>query len=342
MDELCYNMVMRRRVNWWRKVLVDLFVMLLLTVGATLINIQHLNSAEFAQSLMPAKLPDETPPVVKLKGKQELEIAKNTTYIDAGVEAYDLKSEVTIEKDGEVDATQEGDYTIKYTAKDEAGNTASVERHVKVFAPSGVIYLTFDDGPGIYTATLLDVLEKYNVKATFFVTGAGEDDLILREYEEGHAVALHTDSHNYAYVYRSVDNYFADLYRVQERVKNVTGQTTALIRFPGGSSNLVSKRYDGGIHIMSLLVEEVQKRGFVYFDWNVASGDTDGATTADEIYNNVTNNLKWGGNSVVLQHDTKGYSVDAVERIIQYGLENGFAFARLDSSAFAAHHNVNN
>ena len=206
----------------------------------------------------------------------------------------------------------------------------------------GVIYLTFDDGPGPYTAQLLDVLAKYNVKATFFVTGAGSDDLILREYNEGHTVALHTLSHNYAAIYQNVDAYFADLYAVQDRVRRITGQTAILIRFPGGSSNLVSAKYDGGAKIMSRLAREVEAKGFTYFDWNISSGDAGGITTADGVYNTVVNGLVGDGDMVVLQHDIKKYSVDAVERIIKYGLDNGWRFDKLTAESFTAHHGINN
>ncbi len=211
----------------------------------------------------------------------------------------------------------------------------------KLAAARGVIYLTFDDGPGPYTAELLDVLKRYGVKATFFVTGAGDDDLVAREYKEGHAVGLHTWSHDYAYIYGSVDNFMADLARVQERVKNVTGQETQLMRFPGGSSNTVSRRYDGRSHIMSQLVGEVERRGYVYFDWNTDSGDAGGSRTTEAVIAQVTGGLKDGPN-VVLQHDTKDFSVAAVENIIKYGRDNGYMFAALDKDAFTAHHGVNN
>ena len=207
---------------------------------------------------------------------------------------------------------------------------------------SGTIYLTFDDGPGAHTARLLDILKKYNVKVTFFVTGAGDDALIAREYNEGHAVGLHTFSHNYAYVYSSINNFFADLYKIQTRVKNITGHTSYLMRFPGGSSNTVSARYDGGTRIMSKLTREVENRGFVYFDWNITSGDAGGATNSTTVYQNVVNRIKEGGNSVVLQHDIKGFSVDAVERIIKWGLNNGYTFKKLDMDSPTAHHGVNN
>lgn len=216
------------------------------------------------------------------------------------------------------------------------------EGEVKIIPIRGKIYLTFDDGPGPYTAQLLDVLRKYGAKATFFVTGAGDDELIAREYAEGHAVGLHTLSHNYAHIYQDTDNFFADLVAVQERVERITGEKSYLMRFPGGSSNLVSRNYDGGAHIMSQLTAEVEERGFTYFDWNVSSGDAGEATTADEVYENVVNRLVDGGETVVLQHDIKGFSVEAVERILQYGITNGYKFERLDAGAFTAHHEVNN
>ncbi|MBQ8985248.1 polysaccharide deacetylase [Candidatus Saccharibacteria bacterium] len=203
----------------------------------------------------------------------------------------------------------------------------------------GTIYLTFDDGPGDYTGRLLDILKKHDVKATFFVTGRGDDSLILREHNEGHTVGLHTWSHVYEDVYRSVDSYFADLYKIQDRVKRITGVESKLIRFPGGSSNLVSAQYVRGL--MSTLTREVEARGFSYFDWNVVSGDAGGTYTSDGVYNNVTSRLREGAN-VVLQHDIKDFSVDAVDRIIEYGKSHGFDFKPLDSNSPTMHHGVNN
>lgn len=207
---------------------------------------------------------------------------------------------------------------------------------------NGTIYLTFDDGPGEYTAGLLDVLARYKVKATFFVTCRGDDALILREYEEGHAIALHTCSHNYASIYINTGAFMNDLVAVQDRVERITGLKSYLMRFPGGSSNTVSRRYDGGRRIMSALVSEVSARGFTYFDWNVDSRDASAAKSTDEVYNNIVNSLKVGGDSVVLQHDTKSFSVAAVERVIQYGLVNNFVFKKLDANTYNAHHSVNN
>ncbi len=301
-----------------------------------------INSDSYLEQVLIPLPVDDVPPTIQLRGPEKKTVAFGTKYVDDGVDAYDIRTEVTVETDGVVDTNQVGEYLIKYTATDEHGNSSSVSRIVSVIQPTGVIYLTFDDGPGQYTAHLLDVLKQYNVQATFFVTGYGDDELIRREYDESHTVALHSMSHDYAYIYSSVENYYADLIAVQDRVKRITGETSTLIRFPGGSSNTVSTRYDGGGRIMTFLAEDVANRGFTYFDWNVSSGDAGDINTTDGVYERVVDGLKVGGESVVLQHDVKDFSVDAVERIIQYGLDNGYIFAKLNKDSFTAHHGINN
>ena len=113
-----------------------------------------------------------------------------------------------------------------------------------------------------------------------------------------------------------------------------------LLRFPGGSSNTISKDYSKGI--MTRLAAAVTERGFTYFDWNVDSNDAGGAKTADEVFNNVIKGVKNKQNSVVLQHDMKSYSVDAVEKIIVWGLKNGYTFLPLDANSPTCHHGINN
>ena len=137
------------------------------------------------------------------------------------------------------------------------------------------------------------------------------------------------------------ENYFDDLQAIQNRVISITGKPTYLMRFPGGSSNTVSRRYDGHQHIMSYLIKEVEARGFTYYDWNILSGDAGETTDTNEIIYRVTSALHEGEN-VVLQHDVKDFSVAAVEAIINYGIENRYTFKPLTSSSFNAHHGVNN
>lgn len=286
---------------------------------------------------------DTLAPEIELVGGETVTILEGAKYTEAGATASDYCEVVENSTAGTVDTATAGKYELTYRAVDARGNVAEAVRTVEVRSRgAGVVYLTFDDGPGPYTARLLDMLAKYKVKATFFVTGMGDEALIAREYDEGHTVGLHSMSHNYAEIYQSEEAYFADLYAVQERVKRVTGQTVALLRFPGGSSNLVSTKYDGGTGIMSRLVAEVERRGFTYFDWNVLAGDAAGAESADEVFWNVVSGLRAGEDTIVLQHDVKEFSVEAVEWIIEYALEQGYVFDRLSEESFTAHHGVNN
>lgn len=330
-----------------RKVLISVLSVLLICFLGILLSAdiirKNLNSKPDFVPESFCSTSDVDVPSISINGGDFIVVKIGESYQDAGADFQDDCAIIDSSTENNVKVDEIGTYEVIYSATDEAHNTAKATRTVNIVPEHrGTIYLTFDDGPGPYTATLLDILKKYDVKATFFVTGAGEDDLIAREYNEGHAIGLHTSSHNYAYIYQNINNFFADLYKVQNRVKNITGMTSFLLRFPGGSSNTVSRRYDGGVRIMSKLVDEVSKRGFTYFDWNITSGDAGETTSTEQIYQNVINNLKEGGSSVVLQHDVKDFSVAAVESIIRYGLSQGYVFDKLDSSSFAAHHRINN
>ena len=316
--------------------MLSLVVYAIILIMAIFVNNEQEVNADLKQSMR-----DGTAPVIELAGG-DISLAVGDNLVEPGYEIYDDSGLPDVDITSNVNPANEGEYIIDYTATDESGNIATVTRKVKVIHPTGRIYLTFDDGPSEHTAALLDVLKKYGIKATFFVTGYGDDALIQRENREGHTVGLHTFSHNYADIYSSIDSYLADLNQIQTRVKNDTGINTKLMRFPGGSSNLISTKYDGGTHIMTQLVSLLSEQGYTYYDWNVDSDDAGRANDSEAVYQNVINTLKVGGDSVVLQHDTKSYSIAAVEKIIQYGLENGYVFNKLDQNSFPAHHGVNN
>ena len=224
---------------------------------------------------------------------------------------------------------------------------SSVKRTVKVIekpaqsSKPGVIYLTFDDGPNEGTTNvILDILKEENVKATFFVTGKGPDYLIQREYNEGHTVGLHTYSHNYQSVYSSSNNYYQDLYKIQNRVKKLTGYESKIIRFPGGSSNTVSKKYSSGI--MTYLTKDVVNKGFKYYDWNISSGDAGETTSSSGVYNNVIKSLSKNRSNIILMHDIKPYTRDALRNIIKYGKNNGYTFEKITMNTPMVTHKVNN
>ena len=205
-----------------------------------------------------------------------------------------------------------------------------------------VIYLTFDDGPGQYTEQLLDVLKKHNVKATFFVTNQFPkyQKLIAREAEEGHAVAVHTYSHKYSQIYKSTDAYWSDFNKMNKIIKEQTGEKTTLFRFPGGSSNTVSKSYSKGI--MTKLVKQANNKGYAYFDWNVDSKDADGANTANKVCRNIKDGVKDRKNSIVLCHDVKSWTVEAMDKTITWALKNGYTFKVLTNGGYTVHHSINN
>ena len=293
-------------------------------------------------------------PIIKLNGKSSISVYLGDKYTEQGAKVTDDCDEnLKYTTEGSVDTSKEGTYKLTYKVKDSSNQEVKVERTVtvsklkkraasvpRVLTGKKIVYLTFDDGPSKHTARLLDILKKYNVKATFFVTKYGSDAMIKREYDEGHTVALHTWSHDWK-MYKSVDTFFADLNKIRDRVVKITGVAPKYMRFAGGSSNTVSRKHDGGTHVMSKLVEEVEKRGYTYFDWNVSSGDAGKTKDTNKVYKNVINGLK-SNYSIVLQHDSKGYSVDAVEKIIKYGLANGFTFKAIDDDTPAVHHHVNN
>jgi len=286
---------------------------------------------------------DNEKPKITLNGNSEMYISVGNNFDDPGVSVEDnCDKEVSnnIKTEGSVNTNEAGEYQITYSVTDNAGNIESVTR--KVIVSNGIIYLTFDDGPNSGTTNvILDILKEEGVKATFFVTNKGPDELIKREFDEGHTVALHTASHDYAIVYASVDSYFNDLYSVQDRVKRITGEESKIIRFPGGSSNTVSRKYCNGI--MSTLTQEVQNRGFKYYDWNLSSGDAAGGSPAPEtIYNNVVSNLRRDRANMVLMHDIKTYTRDALRDIIRYGKSNGYRFEKITMDTEMVTQRVNN
>ncbi len=303
------------------------------------------------------KVIDSVAPVLTLNGEAEITLTRGDKYEDPGfnaVDNYDGDITGNVAVNGTVDTSTAGEYTVTYEIKDSSANTATAMRKVTVKKPpeppkpilpstvypgSKTVYLTFDDGPGPYTAQLLDVLKKYNAKATFFVIKTGYTGLLSRMVSEGHAVGLHTATHNYKKIYASEQAFFDDLEAIQQVVVAQTGKRTNLIRFPGGSSNLVSSFNPG---VMTRLTAAVTQKGYRYFDWNVDSKDAGGAKTSAEVISNVTNGIAKRDVSFVLQHDIKKFSVDAVEAILKWGTENGYTFKALDENSPVCQHNVNN
>ena len=311
------------------------------------------SSGNSAEARRPIKYGDETPPVLSLKGDTTITINAGTKYQEPGYSAVDnVDGDITdkVKVSGDYSIYTPGTYTITYSVTDTFGNIAEVTRTLvvnrvqqqqpTVVPGDKVIYLTFDDGPGPHTPRLLNILAQYNVKATFFVVGTANLNYLDDIVNGGHSIAIHTNTHDYAEIYASEEAFFADLNAIHQKILDRTGVDTKLMRFPGGSSNSVSKKYCQGI--MTSLTKAVEAQGYRYFDWNVDSKDAGGAKTAEEVFQNVINGVSKRNVSVVLQHDIWGYSVDAVESIIVWGLSNGYTFLPLDETSPTAHHPVNN
>lgn len=309
---------------------------------------------------------DPNAPIITLAGGDLSFIVAGENYEEPGCTAMDFRDgdlSANVIVSGDVDGNLPGIYTLKYSITNSIGVEAVKERIIYVIPkqdgsapvnpdevglptpgttiePNGkTIYLTFDDGPSAHTGRLLDILKKYGVKVSFFVKGGtAYPEYLTRAAQEGHTVAIHTYSHNYNEIYASDEAFMADLVATQNVILQYTGQKSMLTRFPGGSSNTISANYNKGI--MTRLTKKLPELGYQYFDWNVDSNDAGGAKDADEVFDNVVKGVSKRQNSIVLQHDTKSFSIDAVERIIAWGLCNGYTFAPLNHDSPTSHHGV--
>ena len=157
-------------------------------------------------------------------------------------------------------------------------------------AQDSICYLTFDDGPSTEnTEKILDILKKYNIKATFFVIYKDtekEKAMYKRIVEEGHTIGVHTASHDYEKIYSSVDAYLKDFNKIASHIEEITGEKPEIFRFPGGSVN----SYNGAVYMQ--IVSEMMRRGYTYYDWNVGSGDASyGTASKNWIVGNVVNGV---------------------------------------------------
>ena len=179
------------------------------------------------------------------------------------------------------------------------------------------VYLTFDDGPSIYTNDILDILDSYNVKATFFVVGkegTNAEEALQRIVDEGHTLGMHSYSHKYKELYESMDSFTQDFARIRDYIYQATGEESVCYRFPGGSSNTVSE-ID-----MHDFIDYLDSQGVEYYDWNVSSGDGGSMKlSTDTLLENCTKDIDTRDTSIILLHDSaeKPTTVEALPDIIE-------------------------
>jgi len=216
--------------------------------------------------------------------------------------------------------------------KKEVQNNLSIDDREKIFEKNGkVAYLTFDDGPSkIVTPQILDILNEYNIKATFFVLGSLAEkspEILKRSFDEGHKIGNHTYSHIYNYIYKNPNNFLNDIERNNLVLKSILGEdfNSEIIRFPGGSfgENKVPFK------------QAVEESGYRHFDWNSLNGDAEGVNLSkNQLVNRFISTVKDQKRLIVLMHDVdaKATTVESLPTIIEYLIDNGYIFGILDEN----------
>ena len=199
--------------------------------------------------------------------------------------------------------------------------------------PEKWVCLTFDDGPSRTTPAVLAALDGAGVHGTFFVVATGYNEkylpLLTQAAAAGHQIALHSASHEYSDIYGSSEAYWADIALLKERIAPyVDAESIRYLRFPGGSTNTVSRRY-GGSELMKQLKSEVEQKGWQWVDWNVCAEDAVGGhPSADTIYRNVVRETGQQTNCIVLMHDSASTrtTAEALPDIIRWYADSGYTF----------------
>ncbi len=198
------------------------------------------------------------------------------------------------------------------------------------------VYLTFDDSVSENTLKILDILKKYNAKATFFVAGKGDPAILRRIAAEGHTIAVHTLTHDYATIYTSPTAFWADIDAEADYLEEVTGTRPTLLRFPGGSNNTVSKRY-AEPYIMPTLTAQAAEKGYTYIDWNASNGDAAGKLIPkDTLVQNAIFSSKGKQKVIVLMHQTaaKTTTPEALPEILDWYVAEGYGFDTLSETSY--------
>ncbi|WP_044600437.1 polysaccharide deacetylase [Candidatus Stoquefichus massiliensis] len=266
---------------------------------------------------------------------------------------HDKNPKLTID-DSKLNIRKIGEYEVYYRVEDDSGNQETYTRIIEVLSQydnreakrdgQKVCYLTFDDGPSNNTAKILKILDEYHIKATFFVTGTSPQDFhyIKEAHQKGHTIGLHTYSHDYELIYSSLKNYINDLNKIKEVVYKQTGIETKFIRFPGGSSNLVSKKYNVGI--MKRLTKKVIDLGYQYYDWTSINGDGEGIKTVDGLKKKAVEEIGDQEDIMFLMHDSSGQSntVKSLPAILDHLIKKGYQFEAINQYSPTFHHTVQN
>ena len=224
-------------------------------------------------------------------------------------------------------------YHREYAETDTPNDCFAVSAATGETALPKIVCLTFDDGPSKNTRPILEILDKEQVPATFFVCAQDANEkylpLVADIAAAGHQIALHSATHQYSKIYASTDAFWQDIRTLRQALEPyVDVAAIDWLRFPGGSTNTVSHRY-GGNGIMKALKAQAEDKGYHWIDWNVCTEDaTASHPDAAQILRNIRRDADGQDTCVVLLHDTKatGQTVKALPDIIAYFREQGYIF----------------
>lgn len=193
------------------------------------------------------------------------------------------------------------------------------------------VYLTFDDGPSIYTGQILDILAANHVKATFFVIGRDEEyyDYYKRIVDEGHTIGMHSYTHVYQDLYESKESFGNEITMLQDLIYRVTGVKSTIFRFPGGSSNQVSQLP------IETYISYLNENGITYYDWNALSGDAvTSGLSPEQLVSNIMNDVEKNQNSIILMHDlqTTHTTVESLQLLIDTLKSEGYEILPIDEN----------
>ena len=239
--------------------------------------------------------------------------------------AISPKGEETFKAD-DVELALEGDIKGRIQNKVSPSPTCSTQ----IVKEEKIAYLTFDDGPSKNTRKILDILDKYNVKATFFVVGSLVNkeygSLLKSMYDEGHSIGIHTFSHDYNQIYLSKEEYLKDFNKAKESIEKYVGNPIKIYRFPGGSCNcFIGKDKDD-------IIKELEAKNYNYYDWNVSGEDSLNNPSLDSIIRNVVKDYKNLNRPIILLHDgvKNNNTVYSLSTIIENLKRDGYSFGTLN------------
>ena len=304
------QLAQRRRIELYKKIIIYGF--LVLTILPILTSVFLLYKVDKLEERLEYALSEDGGDYLTLR--QSRDALKDNPNANSERFATSVKSVLgtTNAKAGKADNTADTETTAADATeadKESATEDQTPAKDVKR------VYLTFDDGPSIYTGQILDVLAANNVKATFFVIGRDKEyyEYYRRIVDEGHTIGMHSYSHVYQDVYSSVESFGNEIEQLNQLIYDVTGVKSSIFRFPGGSSNNVAP-----LPIQDYIAY-LNEHDINYYDWNALNGDAvTSGLTPEQLVNNIMNDVENNQDSIVLMHDlqTTHTTVESLQLLI--------------------------